>query len=112
MAMEPNISLTNLKTEELSEKVAIQFQHLIQEYSDIFDWNRTKIGKTDVIAHSILTDPNEYPIKTRPYPLSPGESDFLKKELEYFKKLGIIEKCKVPGLHLFSSLKRKTVNYN
>src|SRR5579871_3455910 len=37
-------------------------------------------------------DPDIYPIKTRPYPLALKESEFLQKELDHFKNLGIIEK--------------------
>src|SRR5579871_4288518 len=66
-----------------------------------------KIGRTDVITHRIITDPDIYPIKTRPYPLAPKESEFLQKELDHFENLGIIEKCKSPWAAPILLVKKK-----
>src|SRR5579871_275872 len=52
-------------------------------------------------------DLNIYPIKTRPYPLAPKESEFLQKELDYFENLGIIEKCESPWATPILFIKKK-----
>src|SRR5579871_4338047 len=61
----------------------------------------------DIITHCIITNPNKYPIKTRPYPLSPGESEFLKNELVHLEKLRIIEKCESPWAAPILLVKKK-----
>src|SRR5579871_6729633 len=66
-----------------------------------------KIGRTDVITHQIIMDPDIYPIKTRPYPLAPKESEFLQKELDHFENLGIIEKCESPWATPILFIKKK-----
>ena len=48
-----------------------------------------------------------YPIKTRPYPLAPKESEFLQKELDHFENLGIIEKCESPWATPILFIKKK-----
>ena len=65
------------------------------------------MGRTNVITHQIIMEPDIHLIKTRPYPLSSGESEFLKKELEHFKKLGIIEKCESPWATPILLVKKK-----
>src|SRR5579871_2640964 len=48
-----------------------------------------------------------YLIKTRPYPLAPKESEFLQKELDHFKNLGIIKKCESPWATPILFIKKK-----
>src|SRR5579871_5138581 len=52
-------------------------------------------------------DPDIYPIKTRPYSLALKESEFLQKELDHFKNLGIIEKYKSPWATPILFIKKK-----
>src|SRR5579871_597613 len=52
-------------------------------------------------------DPDIYSIKTRPYPLAPKESEFLQKELDHFKNLGIIEKYESPWATPILFIKKK-----
>src|SRR5579871_1850651 len=52
-------------------------------------------------------DPDIYPIKTRPYPLAPKESEFLQKELDHFENLGIIEKFESPWTAPILFIKKK-----
>src|SRR5579871_3928920 len=52
-------------------------------------------------------DPDIYPIKTRPYSLALKESEFLQKELDYFKNLGIIEKYESPWATPILFIKKK-----
>src|SRR5579871_1398163 len=66
-----------------------------------------KIGRTDVITHQIIIDPDIYSIKTRPYPLAPKESEFLQKELDYFENLSIIKKCENPWATPILFIKKK-----
>src|SRR5579871_6768749 len=66
-----------------------------------------KMGQTDVITHRIITDPDIYPIKIRPYPLAPKESEFLQKELDHFENLGIIEKYESPWAAPILFIKKK-----
>src|SRR5579871_5065902 len=66
-----------------------------------------KMGQTDVITHQIIIDPDIYPIKTRPYPLAPKESEFLQKELDHFENLSIIEKCESPWAAPILFIKKK-----
>src|SRR5579871_2302770 len=66
-----------------------------------------KMGQTDIITHQIIIDPDIYPIKTRPYPLAPKESEFLQKELDYFENLGIIEKYESPWAAPILFIKKK-----
>ena len=66
-----------------------------------------KIGWTDIITHQIIIDLDFYPIKTRSYSLTPKESEFLQKELDYFKNLSIIKKYESPWATSILFVKKK-----
>src|SRR5579871_4420920 len=66
-----------------------------------------KMGQTDVITHQIIIDPDIYPIKTRPYSLALKELEFLQKELDHFKNLGIIKKYESPWAAPILFIKKK-----
>jgi hypothetical protein len=71
------------------------FQRLLKDYEDICAKSQTKIGRTHVIQHKILTE-NALPIAQPPYRMNPVKREFLKKEIVKMEAQGIIRKSSSP----------------
>ena len=68
---------------------------LIAEFSDIIT-DGNSYGKTHLIEHEIVTDPNVRPIKKKHRPLNPIMEKTLKKQLDEWTEQGVIEPSQSP----------------
>src|SRR3954468_7892722 len=82
------------------------FQRLLKDYEDICVKSQTKIGRTHVIQHKILTE-NALPIAQPPYRMNPVKREFLKKEIVKMEAQGIIRKSSSPWASPVAILEKK-----
>ena len=98
----------SLKIGDIPKEVQDAFKALINEFDDIFDWNRDRISLATSTNHYIITDPGVHPIQYCLYCHSPAENEFLKKELKHFMDLKIIEPCSSPWATTIILVRKKT----
>ena len=100
-----------LEVGKIEKKVEKKLRKLIHKYKGIFDWNNDTIGYTSLIHHKITIEEGTQPISHRPYRLSPIESDYLRKELEKYCKLGVIAPSNSPWAAPVILVKKKNGEY-
>ena len=71
------------------------FQQVLKEFEDICAKSQTRIGKTHVINHKILTG-DAPPVAQPPYRMNPVKREFLKKEIVKMEEQRIIRKSSSP----------------
>ena len=71
------------------ENIKKKFYELIRAYQDIFDWNNDRIGTTNLLTYKMEMEEGP-PIRSRPYRLSPAESQVMKKEIDKLVRLGVL----------------------
>ena len=72
-----------------------KFNGLIMENVDIFAWDTTQLGRTNLVQHSIDVG-DATPIKKRWYRTSRLERAFIEEEIQRMLKQGLIEKSRGP----------------
>ena len=86
----------DLQVGPLDDKQQTSFQKLIDDYKDICALSQTKIGRTSLVKHKILTN-NHDPVTTGAYKCKdPAKLNFLKDEIKRMKENGIIRKSLSP----------------
>jgi hypothetical protein len=71
------------------------FQALLNDHSDICAKSQTRIGRTNLIRHRILTG-DAAPIAQTPYRTNPKNREFLKNEIVKMEEQGIVRKSSSP----------------
>ena len=104
--MQKNLSMVdltkckqNLKDEEITE-----LKNIICEFNDGFAFDMKELTGLKVsIEHEILTDPNEPPVRVRPYRISPFEKQAVDNIINEMNEAGIITESNSPTLLLLLS---------
>ena len=71
------------------------FNNLLKDYSDICAQSQTRIGRTDVIKHRIITG-DALPIAQPAYRSGPKKLKFIREEVERMEQQRLIRKSKSP----------------
>ena len=77
------------------EQQQSNFQHLLEEYKDICAESQTKIGRTHLIKHKIITGDAE-PTAQQAYRCNPKNMNFLKEEIAKMENEEIVQKSVSP----------------
>jgi len=74
---------------ELTKEQTKQLSDLLYRYHDIFAWEKSNIGRTNMTYHSIdLTDAR--PIRHQPRRVSPDRRKFIQEEIQRMLDAGFI----------------------
>lgn len=84
-----------LSVGDLNPIQRMKFEELLNEYRDLFAWEPTQLGRTNLVRHTIDVG-NSAPIKKRWYRTSQGEREFIAQEIQRMLQQGLIEKAKGP----------------
>ena len=79
----------------LIDQQQTSFQNLLEEYKDICAESQTKIGRTHLIKHKIITE-NAEPTAQQAYRCNPKNMKFLREEIAKMEKEGIVQKSVSP----------------
>ena len=82
------------------------FQSLLDDYTDICAKSQTRIGRTNLIKHRILTS-DAAPIAQTPYRTNPKNREFLKNEIVKMEEQGIVRKSSSPWASLVVIIDKK-----
>jgi hypothetical protein len=85
----------NLRLGPLEYTQQTNFQQLLQDYADICAQSQTKIGRTNVIKHRIITK-DASPISQPPYRCNPKHKAFLQDEVIRMEQQELIQKSASP----------------
>ena len=73
----------------------VTFNNLLKDYSDICAQSQTRIGRTDVIKHRIITG-DALPVAQPAYRSGPKKLKFIREEVERMEQQRLIRKSKSP----------------
>ena len=90
---------TDLSDAEVDEEYKRQFEALCKGYEDIFSSSSKYIGHTPLIQMDIDTGGSP-PVCQQPYNLPLKHAEWIKKELNILKEVGVITKSVSPWLVL------------
>ena len=82
-------------TGTITEKQEEQFKEFMKDYQDLFVWTDSELGKTSLVKHSIDTG-NASPIKQCFYRTSHHNEQFIKEEIQWLLKIGMIKSSMSP----------------
>jgi hypothetical protein len=91
---------------DLTPEQQQRLYQLLEEYQDIIANEDDPPGRTDLVTHNIITE-EVLPIKQRPYRLSPGEHEFVGKEIDHMLDQGIIRPSTGPWSSPIVLVKKK-----
>ncbi len=72
-----------------------QLIDLIEQYQDVFAWDKMELGRTSAVKHHIDTG-ETIPIKQRPYRVPLAKRDEIAKQIDAIKEQGVVEESYSP----------------
>ena len=91
---------------KITEKQKEKLDKLIKENEDIFSRDKSDLGRTGIIKHTIDTG-NTKPIKQRSYRITPKEKEIIKAEVDKMLERGIIRRSNSPWTSPVVLIKKK-----
>lgn len=92
--------------ESMSKKDRATIQNLFQKYTDVFSKSEYDLGFTDVVEHRIITEDN-IPIKQPDRRVPPNQIPEVKKILDEWLKIGVIQESCSPYASQMVLVKKK-----
>ncbi|CAB4420776.1 unnamed protein product [Rhizophagus irregularis] len=86
-------------------------KNLVRSYEDVFEYDKEKVGRVDLIKHRIKITPGQNPILQRRYKETEEKGKFIKKEVEKLLETGKIRESYSPWASPVTLAGKKSGNY-
>jgi hypothetical protein len=74
----------------------MKIKQLIIEYEHIFEYDKEKMGRINLVKHKIITSPNEIPIAQKKYRETKDKTEFISQEVDKLLKMNKIRESYSP----------------
>ena len=85
----PNVDLSDLNITDSQKK---ELMNLLIEFGDIFARGPLDLGKSVLVSHDIITDPNLPPVALKPHRLPFKDREIIEEKVQQMAKAGIIRR--------------------
>ena len=75
---------------DLTQRDREKVQNLLNAHTTVFSTGKYDLGRTDVVKHSIHTQPGTKPIKQRPYRHGPAQEEEIERQVKELAENGLI----------------------
>jgi hypothetical protein len=89
----------------------MKIKQLIIEYEHIFEYDKEKMGRINLVKHKIITSPNEIPIAQKRYRETKDKTEFISQEVDKLLKMNKIRESYSPWASPVTLAGKKSGNY-